>query len=443
MSEQKINSLLTSQNDIGCSFEIFRHRKRDKIISISVWKSSGNYVFNLSNTIVQWGTLAKTLYPDWNVRFYIDNSIFNHVENDIVIVDWNDILIQLKKHKNIEIYKYFCDWGFDESKKGHKGTFGSLVRFHVLTDSEVNVSIIKNVELLSTPKDARLVHHFVNSDKKYLTYFDPNYVCDYGKSTMCEIVEKYNYGMILATFGMKGECPVKNLFHKINKLIFKYPELNKFKYGVDEIILTYFIKPKMTVDNVYMVPRDHFIPLQGYYIFAGKILMDFFNNPITYNEEQKIILEENKGEDYDPLVQIDVTDIPIILRKLYRNYPDMFALAIQFLRKKIYSWLRENRVSKKEIEETRNRLLDHYLFAFIQNDEKMDDPLNFVSDEREAYITLYCWIQSAIFEYIDWKGYVVKHKGDTIKAELTKENISIFARNIKNIYLSDDIDYEN
>lgn len=434
---------MSEENNIGCSFEIFRHRKRDKIIAISVWKSSSNYVFNLSNTIVQWGTLADKLYPDWNVRFYIDNSIFNNIENDIVVVDWNDILNQLKKHKNIEIYKYFCDWGYDEEKKGHKGTFGSLVRFHVLTDTEVSVSIIKNVELLSTPKDARLVHHFVQSDKKYLTYFDPNYVCDYGKSPMCEIVKKYNYGMILATFGMKGECPVKNLFHKIHKLIFKYPELNKFKYGVDEIILTYFIKPKMTVDNVYMVPRDHFIPLHGLYEFASEILVEFFEKLPTFNEEQKILfINEIFSEDDDiekPTIMKE--DVNILLRKLYRNYPDMFALAIQFLRKKIFSWLRENRVSKKEIEEIRRRLLDHYLFAFIQNDEKMDDPLNFVSDEREAYITLYCWIQSAIFEYIDWKGYVVKHKGDTIKAELAKENVSLFARNIKNIYLSDDIDY--
>ena len=127
---------------LGCEFRVYRKTKNEKVISISLWKARPGYIFNLSNSLLWWARNGIELFPDWNIRFYMDDSVLlTYIKND---VDWENIIEQLKLHENIELWFFTCPWAKDEkSSKKHKGTFGSIIRFHALIDPEVKITVIK------------------------------------------------------------------------------------------------------------------------------------------------------------------------------------------------------------------------------------------------------------------------------------------------------------
>lgn len=110
----------------GCAFDVFRKSKRDKIISLSIWKSNLGYVFNLSTSLSEWKKIYINYYKDfgWNVRLYIDKSIFTPIN-----YRKEDVIIYIRNHFEtftIDILKMcYSDKCFNENIIKYKSTIES------------------------------------------------------------------------------------------------------------------------------------------------------------------------------------------------------------------------------------------------------------------------------------------------------------------------------
>jgi len=409
--------------DIGCKFRVYRTSKKPKVISISLWKANQAYIFNLSRSILWWGANGKFLFPDWNIRFYIDYSIFRKKFREDV--DWREIIDSVKRHDNIEIWFYECSWGKDPDKQGHINTFGSLVRFHAFLDKEVEVALCKNIELLSTPKDSRLIHDWVNSGKKFYVIYNPAYECNYGDLKMCAELGYTDKPMILATFGVSGGLP-KELFNELNILMTLSPKLNKYPYGVDEILLTSFIKPILTLENTYIVLRalsNQIWPLESEnknYIPVYNIIREWFaeqeldmpNFPNAVQVEIGRLSTENPNKLVEMFKDIE--------KKLNPNNPELLNKYFKGM-EKFYFALFERNIVVPDSED--------YLLFFYQ-----------AETPQEAKLLAYLSIKTVIFEDIDWIGYSIKKKkGVEIEPKEPEITEPVIEEQIKRIERSDKI----
>lgn len=241
----------------GCTFHVYRKRKTPNIFTLTLWRKSLGYVFNLSTSLLWWANSFPILFPDWNVRIYFDNSVFSGLHGDRT--DWIDLFAQLLKYKNIELWFYQCPWAFDTKRIGsHKNTFGSLIRFHAFDDPDTEVIVSHNLEYLTSPKDRERTQEWLKSGKKYHLYTAHNlglemYSC-VGNYYMCHKNGLYRNPSLMATFGLrknKGEST--NIFSEGMLLINQKTRLlYNFDYGVDEIILTLLLKPKITTENTFV-----------------------------------------------------------------------------------------------------------------------------------------------------------------------------------------------
>lgn len=380
--------------DIGCKFKVYRNSKNPKIISISLWKANQAYIFNLSRSILWWATNGKFLFPDWNIRFYIDYSIFRRKFKEDI--DWREITDSVKRHDNIELWFYECSWGKEPEAVGHRNTFGSLVRFHAFVDKEVEIALCKNIELLSTPKDARLIWDWYYSGKKFYTVYDPAYECNYGDLELCEKLRFLDKSMILATFGVRGGLG-SSFFPHLNKLIETSPKILNYKYGVDELLLTSFCKPQMTFDNTYILPRT-------------------VSNQIWPSES----INKNYKPVYDLIKKwFDMYNIQ------YPQYEYGILGAIGTLTEhsplrttKLFKYL-EKKLNPKDPELLKYYFtkMTHFYFEMFKSNEIFrlpEDAFHFfyvAENEKEAKILAYLSLRCVIFEDLDWIGYSIKKKG--------------------------------
>ena len=425
---------------MDCLFNIKRTTSSRKVIAISIWKSSPAYVFNISEGMAWWAVNTKLLFPDWNVRFYIDKDITKYMKDDI---DWDSLLESLSRFSHIELWFYNCESGKKDNK--HTGTFGSLVRFHALTDSSLDCRIFRNVEQLTSPKEARLIHQWVLSSKEYIVWFDiqNGYPCDYNNKKLCRDTGLEDKYMILATFGSKVTFPtyLKDSY----KLCVKY-DLLTYPYGVDEICLTLLLKRSLTIENTFLIPRQR--------------LNQIF--PETYTEVYETI-DENKSRNtinWEISRQQDIDKLYTIISLLKKRFNDI------------------------DIDLLQKEMNDFYLNIFL-NDLELSNFLETVNDKEKGVSLV---LRYVIFENIDWPGGILKSKINnfflkpekmtleqaekdiivgrklTRRPPLSQEqlnekalldierkydeamekfnrNIGIFLNNIKNVYLSRDETY--
>jgi len=427
---------------IGCTFKVFRKRKKRKVISISIWKANIGYVFNISNAILWWARYSEILFPGWNVRFYVDYSIFRK-KYGIEDVDWDEILLQARKHPNIELWFYSCSWGLDPEnllQTSHIGTFGSLVRFHALTDPNIKIAVFKNVELLSSVKDARIIHDWVASHKKYHVIYTPSYFCNYNNRLLCRETGMRKTNMFLATCGVRGGIP--DFFTQINYFLPKSTQLSKYVYGVDEVLLTKIVKPRLSEDNTYLTLRDvsnqtwpidnpnynHFFSLIFNYLndwdnyTVEEIRVISLIYPLKTQEYDRYIIP---GEQYHPRWN---RQIMIEVGEIAKKAPDIIVGLFKYLL----------RVLKPKINLTHiyQAIQSYYLKAFLNNDKVTAS--SFISNatsEEEADILAYVCIRTVIFEDIDWPGYILKSKRGSLKRQKYTEKDLEKARNaIINFY---------
>uniref|UniRef100_A0A6C0EK71 Uncharacterized protein n=1 Tax=viral metagenome TaxID=1070528 RepID=A0A6C0EK71_9ZZZZ len=411
---------VTTVKDIGCSFKVIRSTSSHKVITLSLWKSSPGYVFNLSNTILWWGRNARALFPGWNVRIYIDYSIFHSVPDDI---DWNVVYEQLSKHKNVEIWLYFCEWGHSKDSKCarcHDGTFGSVLRFHAFQDPDVDIAISRNVELLSSIKDARIVHDWSRSKRKYHVIYDVGggYPCDYKNEEMCKELGMDGENMVLATFGMKKPNPYKDMFYLMRMIVMEYGKiLRKYPYGTDEILLTTLYKIKMTGKNTYITPRarlNQLFPLENpHYEHVAHLIFDFFREdktPLT-GEVRGMVKLFGDYMDFSPYL---VKQLPPLIGIVEDKVPDVAVALLKYLRKEL-----RPKINIRQAEKIRREMMQWSFELFRDNKlnkevHSWDEPdynfMDHAKSSHEADTMTYVAILTVIFELIDYPGITLKMK---------------------------------
>jgi hypothetical protein len=475
-------------NDIDCKFQVYRKRTSDHVISIALWKKSSGYVFNLSTSILWWLQNGELFFPGWNIRFYIDSSLINRkIDNDI---NWQSLIERMKLHQNVEIWEGYCPWGDPlpdkqtDCQNCHINTFNSLLRFHASTDPSVLISVIKNVELLTSPKESRLIHDWVRSNKKYYISCDPNYICNYtteDEKTLCNGLGLQNELMIIAaSFGTRGTILDKkstpepepeseyNYFYMVRKYInnqkLDYPisstklddpilsslrQLRQYIYGVDEIVLTKIVKPLMNDDNTYTILREKFgqwLPLENpHYKFFLKQFKPAIDQVLTgLNDKDKEMLNNlfssvnlpdftyKSGSNEYQITNL-IKDIISSSIKIEDNMPDILVKILNIIKNNVMGEL-ERKINSKEIQdqlETNfNLMQDYYFTRFLKNDSGKENEKNFfffkATNESEAKILFILGLKTILFEILDWPGYCVKNK-DGIKCypvmNITEEQI--------------------
>ena len=240
--------------EFGCRFTVYRQTAPRHVVSVSLWKASMGYVPALSNALLWWGRNIKKLFPGFNLRVYLDKSVAKEGqkqrrEGDI---DWEPILAQLHKNRNVELWLHDCGWGKlgAGEGRGYSQTFSSIVRFHALFDPTVDVAVIRNLELLSSKYDAKLIRTWMRQGGgRYHTYVlpylygcYPRYIPSEGYIAQCRRAGLEGKRMLLAGwFAAKGTLSSDDfqyLLSIVQKLGYNYG------YGVDEVILTeLFLNP--------------------------------------------------------------------------------------------------------------------------------------------------------------------------------------------------------
>lgn len=413
--------------DVGCSFRVFRKRRAKKVVTISLWKGNIGYVFNLSNTILWWGRNMEELYPGWNVRFYIDNNIFRSMEGDI---DWYNVIDQLKQRRNVEVWLYFCEWGHDAKgrcKNCHSGTFGSLLRFHAFQDPNVNIAISRNVEMLSSPKMSRIVHHWAGlHDKQYHILYNiaDGYSCGYNNPKMCQDVNMTGVNTVLATFGFKKTKglpnPYPNLFYEIRKYISKHPVLKKFPYGVDEVVLTHFFKPLMTEHNTYTTPRqllNQAIPDVYNWNGVFEYIFDFLKNlPEVLSRNKRNIFNSIFDDwfwksymTYNPIHNLRIL---VTIGSLTEKMPDVAIDMLRYVKQRIKPHKNERKIMDRQ-----HRKMTKFYFHLFKNNVlqkgQNNNRYNFfirAGTRRKAELMFYMITKSVVFDYVDFPGVILKTK---------------------------------
>jgi hypothetical protein len=250
----------TTIKDFGCKFTVYRQTASRKVVSVSLWKASMGYVPALSNALLWWNKNIKKLFPGFNIRVYMDKSV---VKTSLKLrktgdVDWIPILERLHKNPNVEIWLHDCGWGKLGVGKGksYSQTFSSIVRFHPLFDRSVDVSVIRNLELLSSKEDSKLIKSWLHEGDRFHVYIlpwlygcYPTHIPNEMYINQCKKSGLLNKRMLLAGwFAAKGtlssglshtqQSHFRNLINIVDRVGYNYG------YGVDEVILTeLFLNP--------------------------------------------------------------------------------------------------------------------------------------------------------------------------------------------------------
>jgi len=137
----------------SCRFQIEGNGKEtDKVVAVSLWlKSGGSYTEFLSVSMAFWVEVFP-LIPEakgWTVRIYADKFSEENIRT----------IIPAKLPEHMFVYWFLCPEGLTEDKKerktteSHKGTFGSLLRFHALCDTKCRKVLVRNFEQYVSPED--------------------------------------------------------------------------------------------------------------------------------------------------------------------------------------------------------------------------------------------------------------------------------------------------
>lgn len=110
------------------------------VISYSLWGDDPFYVEGALHNIA----LAKKFYPNWVCRFYIDETVPD------------------------EFYKKLVDAGAEVVERtGNRGTLGSMWRFEVMFDPEVDKYIIRDTDSRIYYREKVAVDEWLESGKSY------------------------------------------------------------------------------------------------------------------------------------------------------------------------------------------------------------------------------------------------------------------------------------
>ena len=238
--------------------------------------------------------MSKEIYPEWTCRFYLDDSVPDHVKE------------RLKGHgaQVIEV---------NEEQKKISGLFW---RFFVMDDAGVDFFLIRDADSLISYKEKAAVDEWVQSSKWFHT------MRDYFTHTE----------LILA--GMWGGCV--GIFHHIEKMIVEYLQHGDFLTNrvadqhflrhciwttVEQNLLSHDSQGFDVQATSFPLPQQQKeYELAGFHIgsnFASAIVKVKVGD-ISHSKVHWTLVDENKKVicDYDAVV-LDSREIEVNLPKLY------------------------------------------------------------------------------------------------------------------------------
>ena len=131
---------------------------------------------NIINELDYNYTNIKTNYENHYSSFvFIEKLLNKYIASIIKSTD--------KKYNNIEIYtynnphlQYNLSTSIDTKISGNIATYGTLLRYHALTDPYASVVIMRNCSHNMTPLDMIIQNYWITStNKEYMEYVDVNY----------------------------------------------------------------------------------------------------------------------------------------------------------------------------------------------------------------------------------------------------------------------------
>lgn len=176
-----------------------------KIISYSLWGDNPRYTLGTIKNV----ELAKEIFPDWKVKIFYDNTVPNH------------IIQQLNTHSNVILE--------DMSSNTISPYFW---RFFELFVSDENVILSRDVDSRLSLREKSCVDFWLSSNKKYIVIRDH--------------VRHYDFPVLAGMWGIKG---------KFNKEYF-------------DLMLQYGQQNFYTIDQIYIQDILWNIMKQDCYIFG-------------------------------------------------------------------------------------------------------------------------------------------------------------------------------
>jgi hypothetical protein len=309
-------------NNISCYWDIEKSLPSEKYKIISVvfflkentFENNKKYIFGINNILNNF----DKYFPDFRLRIYYDNSS-NYILKNIIKKN--------KKNKkfnnnNIELYKYEIPIFYDNNKKKHKGTIGTLIRFLPLYDYELHK--VDECIIFDIDNKIGIFNHTIYEKlkKKNMLFGYRSRVC-YGfkNRILCindkniiefPIIASLIYNFISLPNNILGDF-LDDLYYKKNEDSLKFIEsceiINEYEYGIDEIFinnyhLRYLFQKKIKVSPIYFSHcciGAKLIELLSYFTLEQKskffIFLQNFFEQININQEN--FNEENMGEFLD------------------------------------------------------------------------------------------------------------------------------------------------
>jgi len=117
-----------------------------KVISFSLWGNKPMYTFGALENI----RLAKSIYPDWRCRFYVDDSVENRIIRSILLAGG-------------DVFKI----------SDNRGPFwGMFWRFMANDDPDVDMFISRDCDSRLSNREKACVDEWIESDKCFHTIHD-------------------------------------------------------------------------------------------------------------------------------------------------------------------------------------------------------------------------------------------------------------------------------
>lgn len=217
-----------------------------KIISFSLWGKILRYTYGMIKNV----ELARTIYPGWIVRIYVDTSV--PVE----------IIERLKDHENVELV--FMN---------EAGDWNSMFwRFIAIDDSDVEIMLSRDADSRLSIREKVCVDEFIKSDKMFHSIID----------------HPFHGGIMGGMWGIK-----KGLIPSIGQLISSWEKTNEWQ--TDQSFLNKVIQPIVRDNNTWLlhdsIELKNFPTKRENYHFVGEIF-----GPEDDRYDHYCVLKENNIE---------------------------------------------------------------------------------------------------------------------------------------------------
>jgi len=364
--------------------------KKDVDISI---KRQNQFMYNLTLNIQN---LDKNFFGnDWYIRIFYDKSLFKFKIGERI--PWLEFINYHKKNKKIQFVRFNCsDFKNKNNKEIHINLFGTLPRIYPIFEENnlLETIVIFDADNFITNDFFKEILLFKKTDYDYIA-FCSKYSNSYYKYE--DIINNDNCYFNFSMISFKKKLPHNlwnNILHELKyfedkefyklidklnsnyRLLMKDKEYIKYKdfgYGIDEIILNYYIKNYLNNNN-YKLKKIRFRPniisiltmiitymtynlTENKKIITNKILKNILKKNYTdnleedleklYNLYSKNISIESKYKDLLPYINLLRNNYDLI-EKL--NVPKTILLFIKNINKDDYS--------------VKNKIENKYIFTF-------------------------------------------------------------------------------